>query len=133
MPTLADPYLAFLLHFGAGAVLLVLAVALVALVTPHRELTLIRAGNVAAAIAFAGLAIGVALPVAAAISHSVDLRDALVWGALSALVQAFAYLLSRALVAGVSRRIGEGDVAAGVFCAGLSIALGLLNAAAMTP
>ena len=44
-----------------------------------------------------------------------------------------AYLLARAVVGGISRQITENVSAAGVFAASTSIAVGLINAAAMTP
>ena len=49
-------FLAFLAYFGTGLGVLALAARRVSLVTPHSEITLIRAGNTAAAIAFAGIA-----------------------------------------------------------------------------
>lgn len=103
------------------------------LITRHREFALIRLGNTAAAVAFGGAAIGVALPVSSAIRHSVSLLDALVWGAVAVVFQLAAYGLSHLFVPNISRRIEADDLAAGIFLAGASIAIGLMNAAAMTP
>jgi putative membrane protein len=126
-------FLAFLTYFGLGLAVLIAAIAFVTLITPHRDITLIRQGNVAAATAFAGSLIGVALPLHAAISHSVSLVDALIWGVVAAAIQAIAYLIARAVSGRISHQITEGVSAAGVFSAGVSIAVGLVNAAAMTP
>lgn len=125
--------IAFFSYLGIGLALLIAAVVAVALVTPHRDFTLIRQGNTAASLAFSGTLIGIALPLQAAIAHSVSLIDAAVWGGLAALVQIVAYLLARAMVPGISRQITEGKISAGVLAAGISIAVGLLNAASMTP
>lgn len=55
-------FLAFLTYFGVGLAVLIVAAAIVALITPHRDIALIREGNAAAAAAFAGPLIGIALP-----------------------------------------------------------------------
>jgi len=129
----AQSFTAFLAFFGAGLAILILAVMAVALVTPHRDFTLIRQGNVAAATAFGGTLIGLALPLHAAITHAVSLADAAIWGLVAAVVQVLAYLLARAVVGGISKQITDNVSAAGIFAASTSIAVGLINAAAMTP
>lgn len=129
----AQTFTAFLAFFGAGLAILILAVIAVALVTPHRDFTLIREGNVAASTAFGGTLIGLALPIHAAITHSVSLADAAIWGLVAAVVQVVAYLLARAVVGGISRQITDNVSSAGIFAASTSIAVGLINAAAMTP
>lgn len=132
-PINAESFLAFLAYFGTGIGVLVAAVVVVAWTTPHHEFRLIRAGNSSAAIAFAGSLVGIALPVDAAISHSVSLLDALIWGAASALIQIVAYLAMRWVSPKLSQQITDNIPAAGIFAAGVSIAVGLINAAAMTP
>lgn len=129
----AQSFTAFLAYFGAGLGILILAVAAVAMITPHKDFTLIRQGNVAASTAFGGTLIGLALPMHAAITHSVSLADAAIWGAIAAVIQIVAYLLARAVVGGISKQITENVSAAGIFAACTSIAVGLVNAAAMTP
>lgn len=132
-PINAESFLAFLAYFGTGVGVLVAAVVVVAWTTPHHEFRLIRAGNSSAAIAFAGSLVGIALPLDAAISHSVSLLDALIWGAASALIQIVAYLAMRWVSPKLSQQITDNIPAAGIFAAGVSIAVGLINAAAMTP
>lgn len=132
-PITAQSFLAFLAYFGTGLGVLVLAAIVVSLVTPHHEVRLIRSGNSAAATAFAGTLVGLALPLHAAISNSVSLLDALLWGAVSAAVQIVAYLLTRVVSPKLSHHITENGMAAGILSAGVSISIGLVNAAAMTP
>jgi len=132
-PINAESFVAFLAYFGTGVGVLVAAVVVVAWTTPHHEFRLIRAGNSSAAIAFAGSLVGIALPLDAAISHSVSLLDALIWGAASALIQIVAYLAMRWVSPKLSQQITDNIPAAGIFAAGVSIAVGLINAAAMTP
>lgn len=132
-PITAQSFLSFLAYFGTGLGVLIAAVIVVSLLTPHREFSLIRSGNVAAATAFAGTLVGLALPLHAAITHAVSLLDALLWGAASVAIQLAAYLLSRLVVPKLSQHITDNHMAAGVFAAGVSISIGLINAAAMTP
>lgn len=132
-PITAQSFLAFLAYFGTGIGVLMVAVVVVALATPHHEFRLIRNGNASAAIAFAGSLVGIALPLEAAISNSVSLLDALIWGAVSTLVQVVAYLVSRVMSPTLSQQITDNVLAAGILSAGVSISVGLINAAAMTP
>jgi len=129
----AQSFLAFLSYFGLGVGMLIAAAAIVTLVTPHRDITLIREGNTAAATAFAGTLIGIALPLQAAITHSVSLADAMIWGAVTAAIQVVAYLLARLVSSRISQQITDNVSAAGIFSAGISISVGLINAAAITP
>ena len=123
----------FVAYLLIGIAVWAIALAVYALVTRHREFALIRTGNTAAAVAFGGAAIGVALPVSSAIEHSVSLLDALAWGAVAVVFQLIAYGASHLFVPNISRRIEADDIAAGTFLAAASIAIGLMNAAAMTP
>jgi len=132
-PITTQSFLAFLAYFGTGLGVLVVAAVVVSLVTPHHEVRLIRSGNSAAATAFAGTLVGLALPLHAAISNSVSLLDALLWGAVSVAVQVGAYLLTRLVSPKLSHHITENGMAAGILSAGVSISIGLVNAAAMTP
>jgi len=132
-PITLQSFLAFLSYFGVGVAVLVVAVVIVALITPHRDFTLLRQGNAAAATALAGNLVGIALPLHSAISHSVSLIDALIWGAVAAAIQVLAYLLANLVAGRISRQITDNVAAAGIFSAGVSIAVGLVNAAAITP
>ncbi|ALN94238.1 MULTISPECIES: DUF350 domain-containing protein [Lysobacter] len=132
-PINAHSFLNFLAYAGTGIGVLVLAAVAVLLITPHRELSLIREGNTAAATAFSGTLIGLALPLHSAISNSVSLFDAAIWGAVSVVVQLFAFLLARLVAPKLSQQITNNQTAAGIFSAGVSISVGLINAAAMTP
>jgi putative membrane protein len=128
-----DSFLAFLTYFGAGLGVMFVAATIVLLVTPHSEIKLIRAGNTAAAIAFGGSLVGLALPVHSAISHSVSLLDALIWGLVAAVVQVLAFLVARIASGTLSKQIDDNVVSAGIFSAAIAISMGLVNAAAITP
>lgn len=121
----------FLLYFSVGAVLIALFLALYCRTTPHPEIVLIREGNVAAAVALSGALLGFVLPLASVIAHSAHLIDVLVWGVIALLVQLGGFLAARMVIPGLSRAIADGKVADGIFLAGLSLALGILDAACM--
>ena len=99
--------------------------------TPYREFALIRAGNQAAAIALSGALLGFAIPLASVIAHSGQLVDLLVWGVVALFVQLAGYLVARATFPQLPKAIGDGVVSEAIFLAGLSLALGILDAACM--
>ena len=107
---------------------------LYSLATPHREFALIGEGNSAAAIQLTGTFIGFAIPLATVIANSVNLADMLMWGVVAALVQLGVFLvIARFLFRTISSRITEGCTASGQFVGGISLGVGILQAACMVP
>ena len=100
--------------------------------TPHREIALIRANNVAAAIALGASLVSYAVPLAAAIYNAQTILDLLIWGRVALVVQILVYALVRLLLPDLSPRIAEGEAASAVLLAAASLAGGIVNAAAMT-
>ncbi|GAB2927208.1 DUF350 domain-containing protein [Rheinheimera gaetbuli] len=123
---------AFAAYFGLAVVLLLLFIRLYTWVTPHDEFALIRANNPAAAIAFAGAIIGFAWPLSSAITHSMSLLDCAIWGGVALVVQVLTFIISSAALKQLPQRITQGELAAGMFSAGCSITVGMLNAACMS-
>jgi len=102
-------------------------------VTPYNERTLIREGNVAAAVALGGALIGYVLPLASALSHTVSLPEFAAWALLAGVIQIVSFIfVSRVLYRALAARIEAGELAAGIYLASVSIGVGLLNAACMT-
>jgi putative membrane protein len=93
---------------------------------------LIREGNVAAAISFAGALIGFVLPLASAISHSVNLLDMLAWALIALVAQIIVYAVVARIVHHFAQAIEGGRTAPATLLATVAIAVGLLNAAALT-
>ena len=122
----------FLAYFGMALVLLALFVAIYVRVTPHREIALIRQGNLAASLSLSGAMLGVVIPLYIAITHSVAWWDMLLWGAIALVVQVLAYFVVRLAVPTLSADIAAGRTAQGLFLGVLSLAVGILNAASMT-
>ncbi|GJD44456.1 hypothetical protein AFCDBAGC_2323 [Methylobacterium cerastii] len=121
------------LGYGAvacGLVALYLGVYLTA--TAHREIALIRANNVAAAIALGGSLVGYALPLAVAIYNAQSVLDCVIWGLVALVVQILIYFLVRLVLPDLSRRIADGESAAAILLAAASLAGGVIDAASMT-
>ena len=124
----------FLAYFAAAVGLAVGFLALYVLITPHKEIALIREGNSAAAVQLSGTFLGFAVPMAVVIGHSVSIPDMLLWGVVAALVQAaLFFIISRLLFKAISERIAERCVASGIFVGGMGLGFGILQAACMVP
>ena len=123
---------AFALYFSLSILLLAVFLGVYLAVTPYSELALIRRGNVAAAISLAGATIGFVLPLARAVTQSVSPLDLVAWGMVALLVQIVVFFLVGKLVPRFAEAIRKGQVADATFLAGLAVAVGVLNAAAMT-
>jgi putative membrane protein len=122
----------FLLYFATSVALLVLFVAIYMRVMPHRELALIREGNVAAALSLSGALIGFVLPLASAVAHSVNPVDMVVWGVVALFVQLAVYAAVVRLVPHFREAIVAGRVAPATLLAALGVSVGVLNAACLT-
>jgi putative membrane protein len=125
--------LSFLAHLLLAAALVGAFLAAYVRTTPHREIELIRKGNVAAAIGLMGATIAFAMVLARAITVSSGLGETLVWGLIGLVVQVAGHWMLSFLMPRLYTAIEEGDTAAGVMKAGVAITLGLVNAASMTP
>ena len=125
--------LAFLGHLAVALAMTALFVWAYMRSTPHEEMQLIRSGNAAAAIGLCGGLIGFAIVLSRAITSSGWVGEVVVWGLIGLAVQVAGHFLLSWFMPRMYLAIGEGDIAAGVFKAGVAITLGLLNAASMTP
>ena len=123
---------AHLVYFGIAIVATVLFVAIYVTVTPHREFTLIRQGNTAAAISLGGALLGYTIPLAKAVSQSESMSDMLLWSGVALVAQLVAYGVTRLILPTLSSDVHDGKTASGIFLAAMSASVGLLNAAAMT-
>jgi putative membrane protein len=122
----------FFLYFATAVAAEAIFVILYITVTPHHEATLIKAGNTAAALTFAGAVIGFTLPLASAIANNVSLLGTIAWAVVALVVQLAVFLLANLFLRDLSRRIEQGDLAAGITVAVASLASGMLSAVSMT-
>ena len=121
----------FIITLVVSLVLLVSFVYIYVKITPYNEIQLIRDGNSAAAISLSGATIGFAIPLAQSAAQSGDVIDMLVWAGISMVVQLLAYVAVRMIIPAIGRDIPAGKIAQGIFLGGLSLAMGILNAACM--
>lgn len=122
----------FLIYLVLALALLAVFVWLYDKVTPYDELELIRAGNTAAAIAYSGAIIGLALPVASSVAHSVNPVDMVIWGVFALAVQLLVYFVARRLIPHLNDQIPGNNVAPATLLAAISVAAGIVNAACLS-
>jgi putative membrane protein len=122
----------FAVYFVTAAVLTALFLALYANLTPHREIRLIREGNAAAATALTGALLGFVIPLAGIIAHSASLIDVVIWGVIAMAIQLGGFMAARMVLPHLPAAIEQGSISDAIFLAGLSLALGILDAACMT-
>jgi putative membrane protein len=126
--------LSFLVAFSLGAVFWVVGLVVVSLITPHRELELLRAGNLPCALAFGGKAIGMVLPIAAVARSAAGPLDQVIWCVVAIAVQLLAHVVLTTLLDGRLKQEIEEDKVGGaaVFIAFMQVGAGILNNAVMS-
>ena len=124
----------FALYFVVSIALLLAFKVIYTFITPHDEWKLVKEDqNIAAALGLAGAIIGFSLALASAASNSVSLIDFVIWGVVALFAQVLAFALVRfLLMPKIVQRINDAEVSAGIILGGVSVAVGLLNAACMT-
>jgi putative membrane protein len=121
----------FIIQLGAALGLFIVSLFVYVILTPHKELALIRAGNPSAALAFGGVVVGLAIPLGACLTYALGLMDVLLWGTITLLIQILAFRFTDIFLRHLPRRIAEGDVAAAVFLMSVKIGLALIIAGAI--
>jgi Predicted membrane protein len=130
------------MYLGVSIPLMVLSVLLFTLTTPYKEFHIMALGDdlenprhVAAAKAVAfdigGKVLGLAILLASAIYHAVDLWDMSVWTLTGTVTLIIVYWLFELITPTIKvrREIPNGNIAVGIFSFCLSIATGILMAA----
>jgi len=121
----------FLLQLGLAVLLFIVSITVYVLMTPHKELALIRAGNPSASLAFAGVVVGLAIPLGSCLAYAFGPWDLVIWGIVVLLLQLLAFRFADIFLRGLPRRIAEGDVAAAVFLMSVKIGLALIISGAI--
>lgn len=123
----------FVVAFGLACLFLAIFKRLYQWSTPYDESRLIGEGNVAAGIALGGAIVGFALPLASALTQTVDPIEFTAWAVLAGVVQVLAAaVVRRFVVRDMATRIETNNVAAAIYLAATSVGVGLINAASMT-
>lgn len=122
-------YLAFL---GTAVGLLAVGLAIYLMITPYHEIRLIRQGNKAAAYSFGGTAIGMAIMLYSTASGTFSVLELAAWGGVGLVGQVLVFLAVSLLIPGLKQGIEEDKTSQGILLGALSIAMGILNAGALT-
>lgn len=127
-------FLNFLIAFSLGVVFWVGGLVIITLITPHKELELLRAGNTPCALALGGKAIGMVLPIAAVARAAASPLDQIIWCVVAIAVQLLVHLVLTTLLAGrLKQEIDQNEVGgAAVFIAFIQVGAGILNNAVMS-
>lgn len=123
--------LSYLMFAGSLALLLALILAIYLWITPFKEIKLIRDGNNAAAIAFAGVLVGFALPLHAVASSAGTFPVMVVWSITVLLGQLIGLLVAWRIVGNLRTGIEADRVAYGILLGGIALAVGLINSASL--
>jgi putative membrane protein len=122
----------FLAYLAVSLVLLAIFIAIYIRVTPYREVALIRAGNMAASFSLSGSLLGFVIPLSAAVQHSVNMIDMVIWGLIAMFVQIAAFVAVKMMIPSITQDIPADKGAQGFFLGCASLGVGLLNAACMS-
>ncbi|MBO6948748.1 MAG: DUF350 domain-containing protein [Rhodospirillales bacterium] len=135
MQPVIDSFLAgfpvLMLHSSVTIAMLVAGILIYMWITPWDEVKLIRSGNTAAAVSMGGAIIGLALPLAFAMSASVSVYEILVWGPVTLALQIIAYRIADVVLKDVPKRIEDGEMGAAILLVSIKVAAAAINAAAV--
>ncbi|MEL6860940.1 MAG: DUF350 domain-containing protein [Pseudomonadota bacterium] len=121
----------FLLMTGTAGVLLILASTIYILLTPWKELALVRGGNGAAGLALSGAIAGLALPIASCLASSLTLLDLVIWGTVSLLLQLLTYRIIDMLLRDIPNRIQNDEAGAAIVLIAAKLSAAMLLAAGL--
>lgn len=122
-----------LLHIVVSIAMLLTAAAVYIWLTPHKEISLVRAGNSAAAVDLGGVLVGLAIPLAFSLKGSTSLADVALWGVATVAVQLLVFRLVDLVLPGLPQRIRDGEMAAAALLVGAKLATAMIVAAAVAP
>ena len=127
----ASGFPVMLMHTALTLALLAVGATVYAVLTPHKELTLIRAGNTAAAVSLGGVLVGLAIPLGVSLAASSSVLEILVWGAATLLVQMFVFRVTDLFLRGLPARIAAGEMSAAAFLVSTKLAVAIILACAV--
>lgn len=120
-----------LLHAAVSIVLLIAGAAIHCLLTPYKDVQLIRDGNNAAALSLGGVLLALALPLAASLTASGSVVEVLLWGVSLLAVLLLYFRLVDMGLKGLPERIAEGDVPAAALLVAAKLGVSIILAAAV--
>jgi len=131
MQAFASGFPVALLHIAVSVGMLLVAAAVYLVLTPHKEISLVREGNVAAAVDLGGVLVGLAIPLAFSLKGSTSLVDVALWGVAAVVIQLLVFRLVDLVLHGLPKRIKDGEMAAAALLVGAKLATAMIVAAAV--
>jgi putative membrane protein len=131
MQAFASGFPVALLHIAVSVAMLLVAATVYIVLTPHKEISLVRQGNVAAAVDLGGVLVGLAIPLAFSLKGSTSLADVALWGAATVVIQLLVFRLVDLVLHGLPKRIKDGEMAAAALLVGAKLATAMIVAAAV--
>jgi putative membrane protein len=109
----------FMLHGGVTLSLLIAGCIVHVLLTPMKELKLIREGNISAGISVGAIIVGLSV------------YDILIWGVVAILLQLLAFRAADLLLRDLPRRIERDEIGSALVLAAVKIAAAIVMASAL--
>ncbi len=132
MQAFASGFPVLIVHLTLTFGLLAAGTIVYALLTPWKEIALIREGNAAASVALGGVIVGLSIPLAVSMSVSTSIADIVVWGVATLVLQLLAFRIVDLILTGLPQRIHQGEISAAVLLVAAKLATALIVAAALT-
>ena len=122
----------YLIFLATALGLLAAGITIYVLITPQREISLIREGNQAAAYSLSGTAIGMALVLYGTASSTFSVVELAVWGAIGVVSQLLVLVIAAVMIPRLRKGLEENNIAYGIILGAFSIAMGILNAGSLS-
>jgi putative membrane protein len=123
---------AYVLHLLSSFVLLAVFFVIYTKITPFDEISLIRHGNLAAALSLSGAAIGFGLTLASSILHNDTFVMFVIWAVGAMVVQTGTYAVLTRIFPQMNQAIAGNNVAMGSLMGSTSLLVGIINAACLS-
>lgn len=128
-----ENFAAFALYMSSSVFMLTAAIYIYTKITPYNEIKLIREGNTAAAVAFAGTILGMVMAMSSVIFHSTSWLDKVAWCSISLAVQLVVWGVVNLIFKNLQTSIDQDRcMADAVMLATFSLAAGILQAACVS-
>jgi putative membrane protein len=122
-----------LLYLAVTLTLVLGFLAAYTLVTPLNEFKLIQEGKLAPAVSLIGALLGFVIPLSAVVTHSENILDVTLWGALVLAVQIAVFFVANAILGRTAVKIADNCLSTAAFTGGLGLAVGILMAGCLVP
>lgn len=123
----------FLISTLIAGILLFSSCVIYILLTPMKELELLRRGNASAGLGLAGVIIGLAIPTASALAFSISPYEQVIWGVVALLLQLLAFRLVDVILKDLPKRIENDEAGAAILLIAVKISVALIVGAALWP